>query len=355
MLGRMGKVGKECYVSAPGRVCFAGEKLDWTGGSAIVCAVEDLRVYVSVRESADSGVTSVTSSAPFDASDRFDAHDLRSPGDGPLRYVRVIFLELASRGLSLDNVAVEIHTTLPAAAGLSSSAALCVAVAGASNEYHGFGLSPEAVCDTSFRAEARWLATGCGQMDQYASGLGGVHYIDCATEPPAEIERLNLPNDLAVVVGDTRTRRSAGTVIGGMRERLAHGDEAASAYIIATQQEVHHLRSLLRQTEPDLAAIGALLDRCHAYARDLARVSTPELDRCVQAARDAGAFGAKVTGAGNGGCMFALVLRDQAEQVARAIRSTGGDAFITPVATAGLRVEDPAAFDASVVAFASSE
>src|SRR6476620_9246241 len=79
MLGRM---NKECCVSAPGRVCFAGEKLDWTGGSAIVCAVEDLRVYVHVREGVEPDVSTITSSAPFDASDRFDAHDLNSPGDG---------------------------------------------------------------------------------------------------------------------------------------------------------------------------------------------------------------------------------------------------------------------------------
>jgi galactokinase len=345
MLGRMMKEKKECCVSAPGRVCLAGEKLDWTGGSAIVCAVEDLRVYVHVRESAEHDMTTVVSTRLFNAADSFDAHDLNSPGDAPLRYVRAVFLELASRGLPPDNVAIKIRSTLPAAAGLSSSAALCVAVAGALDKCHGFGLTPETVCDVAFRAEARWLATGCGQMDQYASGLGGVHYIDCATEPPAEVERLRLPDDFAIVVGDTQTRRSAGTVIGGMRERLANGDEAARAYITSTQQEVHHLRGMLRQTDPDLAAVSTLLDRCHTYARDLARVSTPQLDRCVQAARDAGALGAKVTGAGNGGCMFALVPYNQAEQVARAIGSAGGVAYITSIAQTGLRVEDPTLFD----------
>src|SRR5215467_4700738 len=70
MLGRM---KKESCVSAPGRVCFAGEKLDWTGGSAIVCAVEDLRVYVRLREIAEHDVTTVISSAQFDATERFDA------------------------------------------------------------------------------------------------------------------------------------------------------------------------------------------------------------------------------------------------------------------------------------------
>jgi mevalonate kinase len=270
--------------------------------------------------------------------------------------VRAVFLELASLGLTPDNVAIEIRSTLPAAAGLSSSAALCVAVAGALNQHHSFGLAPEAICDVAFRAEARWLATGCGQMDQYASGLGGIHYIDCATEPPAEIERLRLPDNLAIVVGDTQTRRSAGTVIGGMRERLKNGDKGARTYITATQAEVHHLRTLLRQPESDLAAIGALLNRCHTYARDLACVSTLELDRCVQAARDAGALGAKVTGAGNGGCMFALILREQAEQIAQTIESAGGVAYITSIAQTGLRVEeDPALFNANVIASTSSE
>jgi galactokinase len=352
MLGRM---SKEYCVSAPGRVCFAGEKLDWTGGSAIVCAVEALRVYVRVRESAEPDVTTITSSAPFDTSDRFDAHDLTAPGAGPLRYARAVFLELASRGLRLDNVTIKIRSSLPAAAGLSSSAAFCVSVAGALNEYHGFGFSPEAVCDVAFRSEGRWLVTGCGQMDQYASGLGGVHYIDCATEPPAEIERLRFSDGLSIVVGDTQTRRSAGAVIGGMRERLAHGDKGAHEYISSTQQEVHHLHGLLRQPEPDLAAVGALLNRCHTFARDLARVSTPELDRCVQAACDAGAVGAKVTGAGNGGCMFALVSREQAEQVAQAIRFAGGVPYITSIAWTGLRVEDPTLLDGYVIASTGSE
>jgi mevalonate kinase len=241
---------------------------------------------------------------------------------------------------------IEIASSLPHSAGLSSSAAITLAVIGAINTYLDLGLSAEAVCRLAYTAEAQYLRTGCGQMDQYTCGLGGLLHLDCAHEPPLIVDLPRWPEGVVFVIGETTARHRAENVINGVRQRLQEGEASAQAYFRETRLAVSELYQILTSPTLDLEAAGSIITRCHGFIRDYAQVSTPAIESCVQSALEAGALGAKLTGAGNGGCMFAMVRTMQASAVAHALTSVGAGAHICTVAPAGLRVERQSTFEA---------
>lgn len=333
------------YVSAPGRVCLGGEKLDWMGGSVITCALESLRVYVAAHRQPAGEPSHIVSRHPFNTIDGFALENLAAEdvSEGPLPFVRAACHTLRAAGYPVAGVAMEIKTTLPAAAGLSSSAAVTVAVLGALNALFRLELTPERVCHLAYQAEATYLRTGCGQMDQYACGLGGVLWIDCGAVPPREMQRRTAPDDLMLVIGDTGAKHHSGANIRTMRQRVVDGEPLAREYMARTQAAVDAMLAHAGHMW-DREAVGGLVTDCHTYARDYAQTSTPALDACVEAAIRAGAYGAKLSGSGHGGCMFALTDATHADTVAAAITAAGGVAHVTPIARHGLRIEGGAAF-----------
>jgi mevalonate kinase len=260
--------------------------------------------------------------------------------------VRAAFRALWEHFPTIPPLTVEIASTLPHSAGLSSSAALTLAVIGAVNTYRDLQLSTEAVCGLAYAAEAQYLRTGCGQMDQYTCGLGGLLHLDCAHEPPLIVELPPLPEEVALVIGETTARHRAGNVISSVRQRLKEGDASAEAYFRETRLAVGQLYQMLASSTPNLEGIGAILTRCHGFIRDYAQVSTPEIEACVHSALEAGALGAKLTGAGNGGCMFALARKTHVSAVVQALSSLGASAHICSLAPAGLRIEHQSTFAA---------
>jgi len=333
----------EACMSSPGRVCFVGENLDWITGQVIPCAISDLRTYVLVNPGSSSE-TIVNSYHPYHVSDRFDVHETIGYKDGPLNYVRAVFNALRDDGIQLENVHVEIASTLPVSAGLSSSASLCVSLVGALNEACALELPIEKVCDLAYHAEARCLATGCGQMDQYSCGLGGLLLLDCVTEPPQTIERLQVRDDVSIVIGDTQLKRRTGDIISEIRQRLLQRDPLIREYVERTQHALDEMCGLLREPDWEPWAVGRLLTACHTYLRDYEQVSNRMLEGYIDASLRAGAFGAKISGAGRGGCMFALAGREDAAAVSEAIREAGGVAHVTGIARLGLTAENAAVF-----------
>lgn len=333
-------------VSAPGRICLAGEKLDWTGGASIACAIDELRVYVSVSERYKASTTCVRSYSPFYVCDEFTVETAGQFRKLPLDMVRAAFCAVWECFPTVPPLTIEIASTLPHSAGLSSSAALTLAVIGAVSTYLGLRLPTDAVCRLAYAAEANYLRTGCGQMDQYTCGLGGLLHLDCAQEPPFIVELPPWPEEVALVIGETTARHRAGNVISGVRQRLKEGEASAAAYFRETRWAVDELYQILTSPSVNLEAIGDILTRCHGFIRDYAQVSTPEIESCVNSALAAGALGAKLTGAGNGGCMFAMVGKTHVSAVVQALASLGASAHVCTVAQPGLRTERRSTFKA---------
>jgi mevalonate kinase len=326
--------------SCPGRVCFAGEDIDWTIGPAVLAAVElRLTATLGPPRRGQGDLVVMESSHPFTQRIAIPTGALGVYDGGTFDYARAAIARLLrTAGVTLEPVVLRIDSEVPPSAGLSSSAAVVVATLAAANAYYGLGLPPSELCAIAYDVESDELATGAGQMDFYACALGGVLYLDCSASPPSPLERYALPEPLAIVVVDTGVRRSTSEVIAGKRLRWSRAEPAMRRYVTDTSRLVEDIRSKLRERPLDMKCLGELVLACHRSLRDDLGVSTALIDECVELSMRNGAYGAKLTGTGMGGCLFALCPSDSAEQIVRALGSLDVRAMTTSVDVGGLAV-----------------
>jgi galactokinase len=317
---------------APGRVNLIGDHTDYNEGFVLPLAV-DLDCVVRARPREDGRV--VLRSADRGGEVEFAADGSTDPTavEPPWgRYAAGVVRTLADRGREPSGIDATITSTIPLGAGLSSSAALEVAVGLALCDAARFSLTTLELARAC--QEAELIATGvpCGIMDQLASLAGSrdrALLIDCRT---LEIEQIPLPPRLAVLVIHSGMPRQLVDSAYGERQRAC---EAAAARLgvpalrDATPEQVaglpraRHVVSenarVLAAAEAlksgDLPTLGRLLAESHASLRDDFEVSTPELDVLVEKLVEAGALGARLTGAGFGGCVVGLASRDQVAAV----------------------------------------
>jgi len=274
---------------APGRVNLIGEHVDYLGGVVLPAAV-DRFTYV--------------------AGSPADAWSVASDVDGGLPYVRAVGEELG-----VAPQAVSISSEVPPGAGISSSAALLVAVAS--------GLAPDmdgrAAAVACRRAEQKATGVQVGVMDQFASALGrrgGALLLDCAT---LDYQVVPFPDDVAIAVIDSGEHRSLATTPYNERRREAEAhDPRRMRHVDSEIARVHSFVDAMRAH--DLGRMGELMKESHISLRDDFEVSTPNVDAIVERAWSIrGCLGARIMGAGFGGSVLALVNRDRADDFERAM------------------------------------
>ncbi|MCU1357586.1 MAG: Galactokinase [Acidimicrobiales bacterium] len=304
---------------APGRVNLIGDHTDTTGGLVLPMAI-DLATTVTGRTGGDRVVLR-SAAEPEVAVVPLDVIDPADCSPGWARYVAGVVAELRP-SIGFDG---EVRTTLPVGAGLSSSAALEVAVALAL----GFEGSPLELARLTRRAEQRASGVPCGIMDQLASAsgvAGHVLLIDCGEETiepipmPAGAEvRVVHSGEARVLAGSAYAERrgaveAAEVVVGPLRAIRDVSDLDAledpilrrrARHVVTENERVRAFAAAMGQE--DLAAAGEAMGASHASLRDDFEVSTPALDALVsRLTATPGVFGARLTGAGFGGCVVAL-------------------------------------------------
>ncbi len=320
---------------APGRVNLIGDHTDYNDGFVLPVAI-DLQCVIEARPTTDGLVRlrSEAEPAPLElaADGSVDPRGV-SPRWG--RYIAGVVASLAERGrppLGIDGLVL---STVPPGAGLSSSAALEVAVALALADAASFELSSLDLALACQHAEHAATGVPCGIMDQLASvaGVAGsALLIDCRS---FAVRPVPLPGELALVVVHSGIERALVDSAYAERrqecERVARelGLEAlrdASLDQVAEEPRARHvvsenarvLETATALEARDFERVGNLMRASHASLRDDFEVSLPELDALVSALDEAGAFGARLTGAGFGGCVVALAERRIASAVADA-------------------------------------
>jgi galactokinase len=310
--------------SAPGRVNLIGEHLDYNGGRSMPMALR-VRTYAAaaVRDDAMLVVESLQSEGRFEV----PVAELDDRVEGWAAYVAGVVwaLELDACGYS---VLVDGH--VPPGAGLSSSAALECAVAMAVRELTGSSVSRADLVEACVRAENEYVGAGTGSMDQTVAMFaepGNALLIDFASGATHPV-RWRPPGELLVI----DTRASHAHAGGEYADRRARCEEAAAELGVdhlaeasveqvklltdlETRRRAHHVvTEHARVVEAEAAleaddweALGRLMTASHASLRDDYEVSVPELDLAVEAALEAGALGARMTGGGFGGSAIALV------------------------------------------------
>jgi len=311
--------------SAPGRVNLIGEHTDYNGGFVLPCAI-DRRVAVAVG--AGEGALY---SADFDQTRQIDEKDSSWAG-----YPRGVAWAMGEAGHEIVGFKAAFAGNVPLGSGLSSSAAIEAATALALDAFFGLGAGRTDLAIICQRAENDYVGVGTGIMDQYASLLceaGAALLVDCRTLDAESVPLDLQAAGLALVVCDTRVERGlADTGYNDRRatcERAAHmlgvdelRDATEGELDLLSGAELKRARHVIFENARVLQAVEALRDRgfdefgrlmfaSHASLRDDYEVSTPELDTFVRAAEQHGARGARLTGAGFGGCAIALVPEDE--------------------------------------------
>jgi len=320
--------------SAPGKVILLGEHFVVHGEPAIVLAI-DRRVTVTVKVRSDSRVFIKSEDlgiSGFFKNDQF----FPQRGDGEakrrLEPIYAVAKEIIQKCGSNNGVNIEVKSSLPIAAGLGSSAAVSVASAAALCSLFDFKESKDNIFQIAFNAEKIIHGNPSG-VDPAISTYGGI--LQYRKSKP--IRRLHVNIDLPLVIGNTKKERSTGTLVAKVNNLRRRYPQIIGKIIRAGGEIVE--RSVRALREGDLETLGELMNINHELLSAIG-VSCMELEKLVHAARNAGALGAKLTGAGGGGCMIALVSPEKIKDVADAIEMAGGEVLITRKTDAGVIIEE---------------
>ena len=323
----------EAVADAPGRVNLLGEHTDYNDGFVLPIAIAQ-RTRVAMRRN---------------GSDRFALHAQgqgdtvqfsldRPPAEHFASYVYGCLVLARGRGAPVPALDIHVDSEVPMGVGLSSSAALEVATLRCLRRLLALEFDDVLVAQLAQRAEIEHAGVNCGIMDQMASSLAASDRALWLDTRSLERRFVELPAGSAVLVIDSGVARSLAA--SGYNQRRAECEAAARLLGVASLRDVTDVARL--EPLPDLlrrrarhvvtenarvleavdctaaAAFGALMNASHASLRDDYEVSTPELDRLVALLQQqAGVHGARLTGAGFGGCAVALVAAPAAADFVR--------------------------------------
>ena len=326
-------------VRAPGRVNLLGGHTDYNEGYVLPAAV-DRSAWVAAAPLTEP----VAHLAALDLGEEtsFELAPVPPPGGGWADYPRGVAWALAERGLQPVGMEAVLTSDVPVGAGLSSSAAIEVAFAWAWQALSGFELGRTEAALLCQRAENEYVGVRCGVMDQMAAVWGRAGHallLDCRT---LEVEPVPLPEGVAILVADTGVRRElASSEYNRRRQECEEAVRILSRHLpgIRALRDVspddflrlqHHLPEPYRRRARhvvtdnarvlgavealragDLARMGEAMRLCHESLRDNYEVSSPELDLLAETAWGVpGCYGARLTGAGFGGCVVMLAAEE---------------------------------------------
>ncbi|MEM3577791.1 MAG: mevalonate kinase [Candidatus Bathyarchaeia archaeon] len=320
--------------SAPAKIILFGEHFVVYGEPAIVLAI-DKRAYAKAEKRQDKRLN--LRSLNLNLSGYYENGNFRvEHGDAkearlkfePIKRAVEKVLEKCSEKVGLD---IEINSTVPVAAGLGSSAAVVAAVTAAVSALLNVKMSKDEVFRITYDAEKIVHGTPSG-IDPAISTFGGtlLFQMDTGFKP------LNVKTDIPLVIGDTGVIRSTRVQVEKVRGIKEKYPQVIEPIMFSAREIV--LRALEALNEGDLETIGELMNINHALLCSIG-VSDESLEWLINAARKAGALGAKLTGAGGGGCMIALSKNEKLEQIMEAIQRAGGKPFAARKTDEGVRIE----------------
>ena len=321
---------------APGRINLIGEHTDYNNGFVLPCAISKEIIMAAVPLNTQK---IKICSLNFNEVLEFSLNDKNLSGTW-IDYLKGVVFYLKEAGHQINGMTGVLHSTVPIGAGLSSSAALEVVIAYIFNLLYNLKIELIDLALICYKAERFFMKIACGIMDQFISSLGRENcflFLDC--RPPYLFEQIKLPrNDIKMVILDTKIHRATSSVVNTRRKECFKGVE------IIRKKSAHNIKSLrdisieqfetiknilpqpirnrcehviyenqrvlktieaIRRKKFDI--LGRLMYESHYSLDILYEVSCKELNTLVESAKDIdGVIGARMTGAGLGGCACCL-------------------------------------------------
>ena len=322
--------------AAHGRVNLIGEHTDYCGGYVMPTLISQ-RLIVEMSARDDNRIHGLSSEF---GSEEAACDDI---GQGSwLAFIKGAMMLMNEKGAKLTGLNVATTSTIPAGAGVSSSAAFEIALLRGLSEMTGLTLSRKEMAVMGQRIEHEFIGTKCGIMDQMAvamAEIGQALFIDCET---LDTQIITIDEACCIAVIHSGSSRKLSSSL--YNERLSETIEAAkqmgrdtlrnarlddldalsdeilikrSRHVISENDRVKTAKAALKAG--DMMALGLAMVESHVSLRDDYEVSSDELDQLVSEAISQGAYGARLTGAGFGGCIVALLPEDSADEIIEAI------------------------------------
>jgi galactokinase len=342
---------------APGRINIIGEHIDYNGGYVLPCTL-DMGTHALIRKRGDgrarffSTNTGTTAEIPLD-------HIVFDPAHGWANYPKGIVRHMQQDGHRIPGFDILFSGNIPNAAGLSSSASIEIVTANALNAFFSLGYEMIDLVKLAQKAENRFCGVNCGIMDQFAVGMGkkdAAIYLQCDTleykyvplnlgEYAIVVMNTNKPRELKdskynerraeceralSILKKAKPKINFGRIVQNLTD-LTPEDFAMVSHVLPdgvirrrvrhVVYENHRVKLAVAALENnDIITLGGLLNQSHASLRDDYEVTGIELDTLVGAAQKHPAcIGARMTGAGFGGCAIALVKKTEADGFKRSV------------------------------------
>ncbi|MGC6530526.1 MAG: galactokinase [Candidatus Puniceispirillaceae bacterium] len=325
----------EAAATAHGRVNLIGEHTDYCGGFVMPTLISQ-QIIVQISQRDDDIIHGYSTEFGEESA----AIDLIG-GDSWLLFVKGALALMTEKGAKLSGLNVMTSSAIPAGAGVSSSAAFEIALLRALCDLTSLAIPAEEMALMGQRIEHDFIGTKCGIMDQMAvarAEIGQALLLDCET---LENDVITLPEDICVAVIHSGSSRKLSASL--YNERLAETSEAArqmgynslrnakeedltklsdpvliarSRHVISENARVHTAKAALKIA--DMGALGLAMTESHISLREDYEVSSDALDHLVSTIISQGAYGARLTGAGFGGCIVALLDEMTADDIIEA-------------------------------------
>ncbi len=299
--------------TAPGKIILFGEHAVVYGRPALAAPVHHLRARATIEE---TGAPDVTLTAPdLSRTARLSNANPHNPLAATVRAVE----QYCDCSLS-DGYTLSVTSAIPIASGLGSGAAISVAIIRALATYMGQdeAFTREVVSSLAYEVERLHHGTPSGIDNTVIAFEQPVYFV--RRDPQPAIEPFTLGRPLRLLIGDTGVRSATKDVVGDVRRQWLADVAYFDAIFDACGRIAEAGRAAL--AAGDLAAVGALMNENHEWLVRMT-VSAAPLDTLVAAARDGGALGAKLSGAGRGGNMIALVTEETEATVAERLAAAG--------------------------------
>ncbi len=346
---------KKGFISSPGRICLFGEHQDYLGLPVIPMAINK-RLKLHYQLHRRPTYVKLQSNQMRQSEELVFSHKPQITAS-PYDYLKAAFLYFWEELNLILPSRIIIDSKIPIRAGLSSSAALLTSMVFLiSDIVLKHNPDAETIAEIAYFCEHDILGISCGRMDQYACSLGGIFHMTSQGKP--DITSLQALKKAYFIIGNSGVERNSDIPLKKVQQDIFNAlknfnylelnelteEDIKSAKlpqlhkkrlqgIIGIRENTDAAFKELKRTNIDLYYIGRLLTKQQYYLRENYQVSHPKLDVMCKSATENGALGTKLTGAGFGGCMFALAAEEESAIKIRDVLQTYGESFITQIDT----------------------